>query len=208
MSFHRTSLQRRLVRIGAVLLLPTSISLAESGPQRFANPYYASVSNEPSTQVVLPTSTTTAWSAAPEPVRGLPRNRLAALGAAVQVAKLDEAYRANVPAVDAVAASPVIANAPSIEPSRFAPAPNAAQIPVVAINAANAPATIKPGYRHDTAVQPVVWMSDAATNTNTAPAAMDTSAAQIGNPLRRMFSSRPDVGGVPVQNAAIGNPLR
>lgn len=201
---------RRGIRVlaGAVFTLALSATadttLAQSVPQRVANPYFApssAAANSAATlsdaHVVYPATTANSPLAnglqvgSPKPSReGLPTNRVAALRAAVRVATLDEAYRAGVAARDIQPTA-----AATIEPSRFAPASTAMAMPKPQGLAAT-----PTDFRRDTAVQPVAWLSDAPVAANTSSSisnrAPSAEVPQAGNPLRRDVAS------------PVGNPLR
>jgi len=175
--------------------------------------------------VVYPSSTTSNWTpanpasandggmqhdVAPFIARALPRNRAAALGAALRVTKLAEAYPANAAAVDmppaptqSMPARQVAAS--SIEPPRFAPAPNVAQMP-------NGN-TVIAGTRYDAAVRPAAWSSnvasDAPTYRNPATSSAEIGSQQAGNPLRSVFAEGQAIHPhSTLSNASSGNPLR
>lgn len=207
--------------LGALMLeatvLGTATAAAQSIPQRMANPYYSTLTAAPTLparsavnaaatlaepHVVYPASTTSVVNP-----KGLPRDRVAALRAAVQVSTLNEAYRAGSTPIDVVASSgnahaavsspravTTMNRLPTNEPPRFAPSANATQMPT------SIGANSTPPMRRDAAVEPVAWMSD----TPSSPAAPRTTpinaasarTAQVGNPLRR-----------DAENGA-GNPLR
>jgi hypothetical protein len=218
------ALLRRIMRLrvagslalsGFALLATADTATAQSVPQRMANPYYATSSaaaNSAATlaepQVVYPATTTSVVNA-----KGLPRDRVAALRAAVRVTTLSEAYRAGSIPTDVTATSDVgtasmnsaRTDPPISEPPRFAPAASATQMPT-SVGVASTSAV-----RRDTAVQPVAWLSDApnATAPPRSPVspqstardlsqvrAVHVGAAHVGNPLRRDLDNGP------------GNPLR
>jgi len=207
--------------VGFALLATADTATAQSVPQRMANPYYAtapaaanSAAALPEPQVVYPATTTNVVNA-----KGLPRDRVAALRAAVRVTTLNEAYRAGSIPTDVAATTEVGTASMNLsrtdplvnEPPRFAPAANATQMPT-SVGVASTSAV-----RRDTSVQPVAWLSDAPNATvpprYTAPphspvppnsTARDLSqvravyvgTANVGNPLRRDLDNGP------------GNPLR
>lgn len=199
----------------------TATATAQSVPQRVANPYYAAspaVANPPATSaansavtlaephVVYPASTTNVVNP-----KGLPRDRVAALRAAVRVATLNEAYRAGSTPTDDIAtnnSAPLHAalsgvpthQSPVAEPPRFAPAANATALPTPIGVASTSTVQRDATVRRDAAVQPVAWLSE--TSSKPAPLrstpldATRVQQAQVGNPLRRDS-----------ENGA-GNPLR
>lgn len=230
----------RVARIGAALIFPcgllsAGLAAAQQPPHLVANPYFAdsvtppaahlAASNAPAAipttpvqQVVYPAAATTSWQPSATP-RGLPRHRAAALGAAVRVATLDEAYRAGVPASDGPAVDARHLATADAEPARFIPPVVAKHMPSEPIAASTTTAATNSGFRRDSALQPVVWMSDVPAASAPSPtqyraspattyAAPQTDSSQVGNPLRREFMNPPaspsQVGGGEV----VGNPLR
>lgn len=207
----------QLLRIARLRLVATGISLslawlscnadarAQSAPHRMANPYYTplpAAANSAATliepKVVYPAVTTN-----PVPVKGLPRDRAAALRAAVSVATLDDAYRAGIAASEVATSShltvavpqPTRSPIPTNEPRRFAPYAATARL-----STSNGVASTNAPLRRDTAVRPVVWLSD---EPSPKPAeslsnrvAVQPQPLDVGNPLRRDVTS------------ISGNPLR
>lgn len=230
---------RRIRQIGAVLMLPCCVLAAEIAgaqqpPQLVSNPYFAktasppvhiaasnapaAIPTAPAEHVVYPAATPAARQSSTMP-RGLPRNRAAALGAAVRVSTLDEAFRAGVPANDSPQFDASRVASAGAEPGRFIPSAVAQRMPSEAIGASASAIPTNSGVRRDPTLQPVVWLSDASAtpapsqvlhqaNQTSGYAAARSDSSQAANPLRREFMTQPVSHNQFDGGEAVGNPLR